>query len=142
MKNIIFIILACMALNAGAHTIKGTLVLKGTLKSKLIVDGVKTTCKVQVEKVWNLQVEDSYGNPGYSVRVDIGLSGLDSETGKSTKFDEKVLLTNLFKNGPESIVKDFEYASEKGDVTMLIKEDGRLNSISFNYNQQKITCSF
>lgn len=142
MKNIIFIILACMALNAGAHTIKGTLVLKGTLKSKLMVDGAETTCKVQVEKIWNLQVEDSYGNPGYSLRMDIGLSGFNSETSKSVRLNQKAFLTNMFKEGNESIVKDLEYASEKGDVTMQIKEDGRLSSVSFNYNQQKITCSF
>ena len=141
MKNII---LAAMLLvsAAYAHTIVGTPVLKGTLKSKLFVENVPSTCKVQIEKIWSSNNEDSYGNPAYHVRTDLSLSGTDMDTGKSVKFSTKVMLTNMYTVGTNRIVKDYEYASEDGKIALTIKNDGRLNTISFPYKSQKVTCSF
>ena len=142
MKNIILLIGLLFAIGASAHTITGTPVLKGTLKSKLMVDGVKSTCKVQIEKIWSTNNEDSFGNPGYMVRMDLSLSGNDIDTGKTVKVDQKLMLTNMFVNGTSSTVKDYEYLSEDKKVTLTIKTDGRLNTVAFPYKTQKVTCAF
>lgn len=142
MKNIILLVVSLMLSVASAHTITGTPVLKGTLKTKQMVDGVKSTCKVQIEKIWSSNNEDSYGNPGYSVRMDLSLSGNNIDTGKTVKVDEKVMLSNMFKNGTNVMVKDYEYATEDGRIALTIKTDGRLNTVSFPYKSQKVTCAF
>ncbi|WP_408098687.1 hypothetical protein ACJVC5_07175 [Peredibacter sp. HCB2-198] len=141
MKNIILAVML-MVSAAYAHTIVGTPVLKGTLKTKLFVENVPSTCKVQIEKIWSSNNEDSYGNPGYHVRMDLNLSGYDMESGKTVKFDTKVMLSNMYTVGANRIVKDYEYATEDGKITLTIKTDGRLNSVSFPHKSQKVTCSF
>lgn len=144
MKNIFLAILATLLVlsaSSFAHTIEGTLVLKGSLKTKIFVNNLKTTCKVKIEKVKNLMQEDSYGNPAYNVRVDIDLSGKDHERDLSVKYNREFWLNNLFAVGNRSEVRDFEYASAEG-VKMNIDRNGRIKKVSFPFQRQIITCSF
>ena len=142
MKNIIFALLAITSLSGFAHEIEGTLMLKGALKTKIVVNGVKTTCKLKVEKVKNLLEEDSFGNPGYQAKVEISLDGNDFERGIRVKFDKDVVLTNLHKEGTVWKTRDLEYYNYADRVSVLIDKEGRLVSTSFPYGQQTITCKF
>lgn len=141
MKTIIALLSTAFILSASAHNIEGTLVLKGTIKTKIMVNNLKTTCKVKVEKVKNLMLEDSFGNPAYNVRLDINLSGNDYERNLSVKFDRDFWVNNLFSTNSGSMVKDLEYASEEG-TQMLINRQGRIKSVSFPFNGRQINCAF
>ena len=144
MKNIFLIILATLIVlsaSSYAQVIEGTPVLKGTVKTKIIVNNVKTTCKVKVEKVKNLLQEDAYGNPGYKVRVDINLSGNDYERNLSVKFDQEYWLDNMFTDSSVLVVRDFDYKSPEG-TKMNIDRNGRIKSVLFPFNGRTITCSF
>lgn len=141
MKNIIIASLFTLSAASSAQMIEGTMVLKGSIKTKLYVNNVKTTCKVKVEKVKNLMLEDSYGNPAYNVRINIDLSGKDHDRGVSVKFDRELWLNNLFTVGGKTEVRDLEYASNDG-VKMKIDGEGRIENVSFPYASRLITCSF
>lgn len=139
-----YIILAAamISTSAFAHTIIGTAVLKGSLKTKVFVNTVETTCRIKVEKIKNILSEDSYGNPGYAVRINVSLDGEDSKKKIKIKADRDVEMINMFQSGNEKIVKDFEYASEDG-VLMTINEEGRLKSVSYPYSaSQTVVCKF
>lgn len=141
MKNI-FLAAALVSTSAFAHTIVGTPVLKGALKTKVFVNTVETTCRIKVEKIKNILDEDSFGNPGYSVRINVSLDGEDSKKKIKIKADRDVEMINMFQSGNEKIVKDFEYASEDG-VRMSIDEEGRLKSVSYPYSStQTVNCKF
>jgi hypothetical protein len=141
MKNIIFA-MTLLSGSAFAHTIVGTPVLKGALKTKVFVDSVETTCRIKVEKIKNILEEDSYGNPGYSVRINVSLDGEDSKRKIKIKADQDVELSNMFQSGNEKIVQDFQYASADG-VRMEIDVEGRLKSVQYPYKaNQTITCKF
>lgn len=141
MKNITLAIIALGSLTASAHMIEGTQVLKGTIKTKIIVNSVKTTCRAKVEKVKNLMLEDTFGNPAYNVRVDMGLDGNDFERNLSVKFDKEFWLNNLFTVANGTEVRDFEYASKDG-ATMNIDRTGRIRKVTFLYQNKQITCTF
>ncbi len=141
MKNIILVTLAAISLSVSAHTILGTQILKGSIKTKFDLNGVKTTCKIKVDKVKNLRLEDSYGNPAYNVRLEINLKGDDSERSISIRYDKDIWLNNLFTNGTRSEVRDFEYAGLDG-TKMMIDRNGRIKSVTFTYVNRPITCSF
>lgn len=141
MKKIIFGLIATTALTAQAHTIEGTLVLKGAIKTKIVVNNLTTTCKVKVEKVKNLMLEDSYGNPAYDVRVNMNLDGSDQERRRLVKFDKDFRLNNLFVVGTGTEVRDFEYQSAEG-ATMTIDGQGRIKNVSFPTPYGKINCAF
>ncbi len=141
MKNILLISILAFAATSFAHTIEGTLVLKGSIKTKIFVNDLKTTCKVKVEKVKNLMQEDSFGNPAYKVRVEISLSGRDYERDLSVKLDRELWLHNLFTVGGRTEVRDLEYTSAEG-VKMNIDRNGRIQKVIFPFQSQKITCSF
>lgn len=140
MKTMIALMIALSSQLAMSHTIKGTLVLKGSLKTKILVNGVKTTCKVSIDEVKNLMEQDSFGNPAYKLELEVSLSGNDYNSGSTVSYSKEVILTNLFVTADGSMVKDLEYAHK--DILMNIKEDGRLKSIRFPYGSQSITCSF
>lgn len=128
---------------AQANVIEGTLVLKGSLKSKLTLNTVKTTCKAEVKKVTNLLTEeDAYGNPAYQIRFEVSLRGEDIERKINNKFDQKVILTNMYKENGKSIVKDLEYHAPEENVFLKIDESGRLKETSFLFKNQKIICKF
>lgn len=141
MKKLFLAGIATLALSASAHTILGTQVLKGSLKTKVLVNGVNSTCKVQVEKVRNLLLEDSYGNPAYKVRLDISLKGDNMERNISVRYNNLVWVNNLFEEGTGTIVRDFDYAAAD-NTKMRIDAAGRIKSVSFIYNKQTVTCSF
>lgn len=142
MKHIILLLAAyALAAQANAHTIEGTLMLKGALKTKITVNNLKTTCKVKVEKVKNLLVEDSFGNPAYDVRASMSLDGSDFERNLSVKFDKEFRLNNLFTVGNGTEVRDLEYQSTEG-ATMLIDNQGRIKNATFPTQYGKISCAF
>ncbi len=141
MKNLITAMLAVFSMSTFAHTIEGTLILKGAIKAKIVVNSVKTNCKVRIEKVKNLMLEDSFGNPAYKVRANISLDGTDLNRNSSVKMDKDVWFNNLFTVGAGTEVRDLEYATAEGSK-MNIDTEGRVRSVSFNYNSQPINCSF
>lgn len=141
MKNLIIGLVAAFSLSAFAHNIEGTLILKGTIKTKMVINTVKTTCKLKIEKVKNLLVEDSFGNPAYNVRANISLDGEDMERRISVKMDKEVWFNNLFTVGAGTEVRDLEYAAADGSK-MVIDSEGRIDSVSFLYNSRPINCAF
>jgi hypothetical protein len=141
MKNIILLIAATFAFSASAHLIEGTQILKGTLKTKIVVNTVKTTCKVKIKDVKNLMLEDSFGNPAYKVLVEYELDGSDLERSLSVKYDKAIWFNNLFTVGSGSEVRDLQYSAADGSK-MLIDNGGRIKSVSFAYNGKTINCAF
>lgn len=141
MKHIIFAIVTTLSLNASAHIIVGTPILKGSIKTKIVVENLKTTCKVKISKPKNLLQEDSFGNPAYLVNTEVELDGSNSERTLVINFDKKIQFTNFFTVGSTTEVRDLDYASKDGE-TMKIDQAGRLKQYTFTYNQKPITCSF
>lgn len=141
MKHLIIGLVAVFSMSAFAHNIEGTLVLKGAIKTKIVVNTVKTTCKLKIEKVKNLMVEDSFGNPAYNVRANISLDGEDMNRRISVKLNKDVWFNNLFTVAAGTEVRDLEYAALDGSK-MMIDSEGRLLSVSFLYNSRPINCSF
>jgi hypothetical protein len=134
-------IAALMTSTAFAQTITGVPVLKGSLKTKVMVRGINTTCKVKVERIRNLKEEDSFQNPGYKVTIDTDLDGRNSDGEKVIRFGKQFVLTNLWPENGQIVAKDFEYFSEDGAV-LTIKPDGRMRTFTIPLDNQKITCSF
>ncbi len=141
MKYLIIGLVTVFSMSAIAHNIEGTLILKGTIKSKIVVNTVKTTCKLKIEKVKNLLVEDSFGNPAYNVRTEISLDGEDMDRRISVKMNKEVWFNNLFKVAAGTEVRDLEYAAADGSK-MMIDSEGRVLSVSFLYNSRPINCAF
>ncbi len=141
MKKLIVLIIAMSSLSLYAHKIEGTLVLKGTIKTKINVNGVPTTCRVEVAKVKNYLKEDSFGNPAYRVLLNVSLDGGGFGEDARVRFSQKSWFYNIFKSGEESIVKDLEYASAEGGEIM-IDNDGRIKSVKFSFQNQPINCTF
>jgi hypothetical protein len=141
MRNIIAILFMISALPAMANVVEGTLVLKGSLKTKIMVNGVKTTCKVRVEEVKNLLEEDYYGNPAYKIDIEVSLSGSDFARSLKVKLNKDYHMTNLFNENGRLMVKDLHYASQDG-ATLLIKRDGRLRELTVPYENKKVSCTF
>lgn len=141
MKKIIIILAALVSLSSLARTIEGTLILKGAIKTKIVVNNLRTTCRVKIEKVKNLMLEDSFGNPAYNVRVNISLDGNNSEGTQTVKFNKKIWFNNLFKTSTGTEVRDLEYASADG-AKMIIDTEGRLESVTFPTQYKTITCAF
>ena len=121
---------------------QGTMVLKGSVKSKLRINGVDTTCRVSVEKVRNILDEDAFGNPGYTVRIKTSLSGRDEKRKVEIKHDQTANLTNFHKIENKIVAKDLLYADEVTGSTMEINYEGRLEKVKINYQGQQITCLF
>ncbi len=134
-----FILLLSLSTFANAHVIQGNPILKGSLKTKLMIGVVEATCRVEVEKVKNLMQEDAFGNPAYRVRLEINVSGKEKK--EEVKISRNVEFVNLFQEGSTLIVKDFDYYAKDGS-TLKIKADGRLESLTLPLDNQKITCSF
>lgn len=141
MKYLIIGLVAVFSMSAMAHNIEGTLILKGTRKTKIVVNTVKTTCKLKIEKVKNLLVEDSFGNPAYNVRANISLDGEDLDRRISVKLNKEVWFNNLFTVAAGTEVRDLEYATADGSK-MTIDSEGRILSVSFLYNSRSINCAF
>ena len=143
MKNLLILFVLLFSLSGKAHEIEGTLVLKGAIKTKIYVNMVKTTCRVKVDKVKNLLLEDSYGNPAYRVLVDLSLNGSDLERDRFIKYKRSVWLNNLFPiSSKNSEVRDLEYVSAETDVKTLIDRKGRIKQINYKALEKNITCNF
>ena len=141
MKKLIIALVALSSMTAFAHEIKGTLILKGSLKSKIVVNNIKTTCKIKIEKVKNLLEEDAYGNPGYDVKTNISLDGSDSKTSKKVKYSKTQQFNNMLTVNGQKKVSDFDYLGEDGS-TMKIDSNGRIKKVTFPFEGKNITCSF
>ncbi len=136
MKSTLAILCLFISSLAYSYEIEGTLILKGSLKTEIILQNKKTTCKVKVAEVKNLLEEDQFGNPGYKVKLNISLSGGDFLSPDRIKFDQTYLVTNKFESG----VKDLEYSGS--GVYLHIHKDGRLNQVKFPYKNNFVTCKF
>ncbi len=141
MKNIIAALFIISALSAMANVVEGTLILKGSLKTKLMVNDVETTCKVRIKEVKNLLEEDYYGNPAYKVDIEVSLSGNDFARSLKVKLDKKLQMTNLFQENGRSMVKDLQYAAKDGS-TLLIDRNGRLKNVTVPFENKKVSCVF
>lgn len=141
MKNIIAALFIISSLPAMANVVEGTLILKGSLKTKIMVNDVDTTCKVRVKEVKNLLEEDYYGNPAYKVDIEVSLSGSDFARSLKVKLDKKYQMTNLFQENGRSIVKDLHYAAKDG-ATLLIDRNGRLKGVTVPFENKKVSCTF
>lgn len=143
MKNIIILIFCFFTYSVFSHEIEGTLILRGSIKTKITVNGINTTCKAKVEKVKNLLEEDSYGNPAYKVLMELSLNGKSSDNTRVIKSERDVWFDNLFTvSADKKEVRDFEYKSSTVDAFMKIDKDGRIKEVRFPFNNQSITCLF
>lgn len=142
MNKLLSTILIAFSSTVFAHEIEGTLMLKGSLKTKIVVNGVKSACRLKVEKVKNLLEEDDFGNPAYQAQVDISLNGNDMERGVRVKFDKELTVINLHQEGSVKKVKDLEYFATSEKVKIMIDQEGRLVSTTFAFGSQNITCVF
>lgn len=142
MKNLLIALVIMASFSAVAAPIEGTLMLKGSLKTKIVVNTVKSVCKLKVDKVKNILEEDSFGNPGYSAKVEISLDGADMERNLKVKLDKKITVINMHSEGNVRQVKDFDYFNEAEKITVKIDSSGRLVSTTFPFEKQTITCKF
>jgi hypothetical protein len=135
MNIVTIILLSCLSLNVLSHTIKGTMVLKGPLKTRVFIKNKETSCRIKIEKVKNLLEEDSFGNPAYKVRAQVGLDSIN--------FEKDIWLNNLFSLGKDrSEVRDFEYHSEDNSIKMKIDDTGRIKTVLVRYKNTDISCFF
>lgn len=142
MKKIFFFsALAAVSLSVNAHMIEGIQILKGAIKTKITINSVKTTCRVKVDKIKNLMLEDSWGNPAYNVRAVLGLDGDDYQRSLSIKTEKEAWFNNLFPNGAGTEVRDLEYRSSDGS-TLTIDKQGRIKKVSLLYEGKMISCQF
>ena len=137
----LFIIAALLSTTAFAQQITGVAVLKGSLKTKVMVNGISSTCKVKVDKIRNIMEEDAFGFPGYKVKIEASLDGKNDKQETVVKLDQIFNLTNFWTENGKVVAKDLEYFSTDGAL-LTIKPDGRLKSVTLPYNNQKITCAF
>ncbi len=142
MKNQLILFLSLISAGAFANEIQGTLMLKGSLKTKITVNGVSSVCRLKVEKVKNLLEEDSFGNPGYQARVKISLDGHDLKRDIKVKLDKDITVINLHLEKGLRRIKDLEYISSEENIKLNIDSEGRIISTIFPYQQQTITCNF
>lgn len=136
MKKTFISLITLLALPVLAHDIEGTQMLKGSLKTEMRVNYIKTTCKVKIHDVKNLMVEDQYGNPAYKVKVEIGLKGGEFLSDKKVKFEKELWMDNLFPDG----VRDLEYQGE--GIKLFINNEGRLTQVKFPSQYGTVTCNF
>lgn len=142
MKNTLILFLSLISIGASATEIEGTLMLKGTLKTNIIVNGVKSVCKLKVEKVKNLLEEDSFGNPAYQARIQISLDGRDFERSIKVKLDKDLTVINLHLEKNLRRVQDLQYFSMEENTKVTIDTEGRIASTTFPYQGQTIKCNF
>jgi hypothetical protein len=126
---------------AHAHEIKGTLILKGTAKTKVVVDGIEAKCNVKVDDVKNTLTEDSFKNPAYRVWTKVELSGKAGEIKIEHKADLR--FTNIHADGTRTKVSDESYIGEtEKRASLKIDEKGRIRSLVFPVGAKSITCTF
>jgi hypothetical protein len=138
----LLIALSLVSTASMAHTITGQMVLKGTAKTKVMIQGSEARCNVKIDEIKNNLVEDSFGNPAYYVWTKIDLtSSLSATTPIKYKLD--VRFTNIHKTTDGRIVRDDLYVGE--DVPrarMTVNEKGRIKQVVFPIGAETITCNF
>ncbi|MBY0516748.1 MAG: hypothetical protein K2P81_07565 [Bacteriovoracaceae bacterium] len=137
------LILAFTPVLCFANEIQGTMMLKGTAKTKIIINGIEAKCSVKVDEVKNTMTEDSFGNPAYRVWTKIEVSGSNSD--RTVKIDQSnsVRFTNLHKTAEGTQVDDFKYVSEDNSrSTLMINEKGRITSAEFPVGAKLVRCNF
>jgi hypothetical protein len=140
MKTLLITLLLSASV-AEAHVIKGTLILKGTAKTKVQVDGIESKCSVKVDDVKNTLTEDSFGNPAYRVWTKVELSGKAGELKIEHKADLR--FTNIQASGTGTVVSDENYIGEtEKRASLKIDEKGRIRSVVFPVGAKSITCTF
>lgn len=142
MKMLIVLFFLSFSIGANATEIQGTLMLKGAVKTNLLVSGVKCVCKLKVEKVKNLLEEDNFGNPSYQARIQISLEGRDFERNVKVKFEKELTVINLHLEKNLRRVKDLEYFSLADNIKVTIDSEGRIINTTFPYQQNTIQCNF
>ena len=142
MKKILLASMIVFSSLGFAREFEGTMVLKGSLKSKVFINNVETTCRAKVEKVKNILEEDSFGNPGYTIKVNVSLDGNDDKRKIKIKMDQVANLTNFHKVGNKIQASDLNYADEVTGMSLDIDYEGRLKNVKVNYQGQRITCLF
>jgi len=126
---------------AHAHEIKGTLVLKGTAKTKIVFSGIETKCNIKVDEVKNTLTEDSFKNPAYRVWTKIELSGRQGDRVVSEKAD--IRFVNIHADGAGTKVSDESYVGEtEKRATLRIDDRGRIRTATFPIGAQLVTCNF
>ena len=139
----LFIILSILSLNAFAHEIKGTPMLKGTAKTKIVVDGIETKCNIKVDEVKNSLTEDSFGNPGYRVWTKISLSGSNSDRTVKIDHNANIRFVNIHAAGDVTKVSDTEYVGESdAKAKLVIDEKGRIRTAVFPVGAKLVSCNF
>lgn len=107
MKTVIAMLLISTV--AQAHTIQGTPVKAGEVKSSGMLRGVEVKCSMKIDGkgllgiggqggVRNLLKEDQFGNPAYKVTATVKLKSKDKEL-LPLDFEEKITFTNLHAEG-------------------------------------------
>lgn len=139
MKYLTYAVL--LSSTAFAQSITGVAVLKGSLKTKTLVRGYQSTCKVKVDSIRNIRDEDFYGFPGYTVVIKVSVDGSNEKQEKVVSIDRQFTVTNFWNEGGKVIAKDLDYFSTDG-ANLTIKPDGRLKAFAFNDNSSRINCNF
>ncbi len=142
MKNLLLASLALISVGSFANEIQGTLMLKGSLKTKINVNSVSTVCKIKVDKIKNYLQEDDFGNPGYEAKAEISLDGNDLDRKIKVRFSKEFTIINFHTLNGTHLVKDFDYVNEKEKVAVVIDEGGYIVSTTFPYGKQTINCKF
>ena len=141
MKTLFIGLSLLLSSQAFSHEIKGTLILKGVARTKVMVRGIETTCSVRVRDVKNTMTEDSYQNPAYRVWTEVSLSGRAG--GERINHKQDIRFTNLHKEVNGTIVLDNEYVGE--DVVssnLTIDDSGRIRSVIILFEGRNTRCSF
>lgn len=124
-----------------AQSITGVPVLKGALKTKTVVRGTQSTCKVKVSRIRNLMEEDAFGFPGYKVTLDVSVDGRNESGEAVVKIDRQFEVNNFWVENGQTVAKDLDYHSVDG-AKLTIKTDGRLQSFVFADSSDKVSCAF
>ncbi len=139
----IALILSLASLSCFAVEIKGTLTLKGTAKTKVVVNGIESKCHIKVEEVKNSMTEDSFGNPAYRVWTRIELSGTNQDRTVKVEHKADVRFVNIQPAGKFTQVSDSDYVGENEPKAKLaIDEKGRIRSAVFPVGASSVTCTF
>lgn len=150
---------------AQAHTIKGTLVRTGSLKTETMVRGAEVKCSVKIDGkglfggrsgVQNLLQEDEFGNPAYKVYMAIELKSKDKDI-VDLKFKETITFTNLHKSGvSDTLYKTMTpvapaptasrpnpVAPAKGtEAQFTIDDNGNIVNLQVQTNVGPVSCTF
>ena len=150
---------------AQAHTIKGTMVRTGGLKTETFFRGAEVKCSVKIDGkglfggrggVQNLLKEDQFGNPAYKVHMEVELKSKDRDI-VDLKFKESITFTNLHSTGvsdtlyktltPEAPAptasRPNPIAPAKGtEAQFTIDDNGNITNLQVQTSVGAVNCNF